>query len=112
MLSQSHFPLGQRLIISRLPSRWCRTVYVYAESCAPGSFVSGPTALEPRIRVTSKKGEPDALRWKSTIHLQKLPPGAKFMVLLGLIDWLFILENVDSRTSTLESGNSMGKGPV
>ena len=85
-------------IISKLPSRWSRTVYVYTDSLRS-------TDSNAYFQVTSDKANNKSLRWLKTIHLGKLPAEVRFKVLLGNIKWLFIADN-DSRSSTESSVES------
>jgi len=85
-----------RAVISKVPSRWCRTVYVYDS----GMFAAHD---DSNFFITSKKGQGDDLRWMSTIHLEKLPLSVRGRVFTRQIKWIFVTNN-SSRSST-ESSN-------
>jgi len=79
-------------VISKIPSRWTRTVHVYSKG--------NPILLEDEsYLLTSKKGQQDGLRWMSTIHLEKLPWNVRAGVFTRQIEWIFIT-NTGSRSST------------
>jgi hypothetical protein len=82
-------------IVSKIPSRWTNTVYLYADN-------TRAIHADSCLWVTSKKGQSDGLRWMSTIHFGKLPIEIRVQVLFGQIQWLFITEN-GSRSSTESS---------
>jgi hypothetical protein len=88
-------------VISQLPSRWTRTLYVFEETITQTNRHSGP-----RVRVTTEKESPEGLLHHSTIHLEKLPMEERIQVFFGQIKWIFILRQPDSRKSTWSSSSS------
>ena len=83
--------------MSRFPSRWPSTVYVYTERQISISHCS-----HARVRVTSRKAQPEGLKWSKTLYLNRLPLSTKLKILRGSIEWLFVTE-ADSRSSTEDS---------
>ena len=87
----------KRVVISRFPSWWPGTIYVFTEQ-----HVAASKCPHSRVRVTSQKTPPDDLKWTKTLHLNRLPLRTKMKILSGQIKWLFITE-ADSRSSTEDS---------
>jgi len=76
----------RRAVFSRIPSRRSRTVYAYIESITTATQTS-----RPRFRVTTRRRPPNEMIYHSAIHLNRLPAAVKFQILIGKIQWLFIL---------------------
>ncbi len=88
----------EHAVISKLPSRWSGTIYVFEETITQSNQYSGP-----RVRITTKRKNPPGLFHHSTIHLAKLPMNIKIQIMFGQINWIFILRNTGSRKSTWSS---------
>ena len=88
--------IGQRAIISRLPSRWSRAIHVHIERMS-----TNVTASNCRVRVTTKDRTVKGLEYYCTINLKHIAWDTKLNMLLGNIRWLFILRAIG------ESGKRM-----
>lgn len=92
---------NKRVVISQLPRRWCRTLYVFEESLTQANQHS-----VPRVRVTTDSEQCHGLLFRYTIHLSQLPREARTQMLLGQIRWIFIIRLLDSGTSLWPSAKS------
>jgi len=91
--------LTESAIITRLPTRISKKLYVYVESASDRGSTSNP-----RVQITTKPRTPKGFMFHSAINLQQLSTPVKLSIITGRIKWLFILGYPgDSRASTGES---------